>query len=321
MALRRVDEPTPNTVAAAEAVVGVHLRPTPVVASPLLGADVWLKLETLQPTGSFKVRGALAAVAAAVAEDPQQRLVTASAGNHGLGVAFAASTFGVNAVIVIPENASDAKRRALERFAVEVVRHGSSYEEAEAHALTLADDGARYVSAYNDPDVIAGASTIARELMDQIPGLGAIVAPVGGGGLVAGLCVAARDRPDVAIYGVEAEASPAVSSSVAAGRVVTVPIERTLADGLSGNIEPGSVTVALIARGVEQLAAVDEDSISRAVRFLAVEHGLVAEPSGAVAVAGLLAERVSLGPGPTAVVVSGRNITTGLLGELLDGER
>jgi threonine dehydratase len=268
------------------------------------------------------------AVAASQARDRERPVVTASAGNHGLGVAFAAGVFGVRAIVVIPENASEAKRAALGQFDIEIVRHGRSYEEAEAHALTLVDSaGAHYVSAYNDPDVIAGQATIALELFDQMPGLTTIIAPVGGGGLVAGLALAANlgpgdgGRPGICVRGVEADASPAVSASVAAGRVVAVPITATLADGLAGNIEPGAVTVPMIARGVEQLAGVDEQSIARAVRFLAFEHGLVVEPSGAVAVAAILAGRLGCGPGPTAVVVTGRNITAALLGELLSGER
>jgi threonine dehydratase len=148
-----------------------------------------------------------------------------------------------------------------------------------------------------------------------------MVAPVGGGGLVAGLAVAATLRDGVGVRGVEAEASPAVSASVSAGRVVTVPIVATLADGLAGNLEPGSVTVPLIARGVEELMGVDEESIARAVRFLAFEHGLVVEPSGAVAVAALLDGRGAEGAGPTAVVVTGRNVAPGLFAELLAGAR
>jgi threonine dehydratase len=313
-----VEEPGADDVRAAGVVVARHLPVTPVMASALLGPDVWLKLETFQPTGSFKVRGALAAVAGAVAEDRHRLIVTASAGNHGLGVAFAAGALAARAVVVIPENASEAKCRALGRFDVEIVRHGTTYDEAETHALALAADvGARFVSAYNDPDVIAGQGTIALELFDQVPDVTTIVAPVGGGGLLAGLALAVTLRPGVAVHGVETDASPAVSASVAAGRVVAVPIGATLADGLAGNIEPGSVTVPLIARGVERLAGADEQSIRDAVRFLALDHGLVVEPSGAVAVAALLSGRLAPGAGPTAVVVTGRNITGALLGELL----
>jgi threonine dehydratase len=320
--VRSVKEPGVDDIVRAGAIVARHLPATPVIASPLLGADVVLKLETLQPTGSFKVRGALVAVATALAEDPDRSFVTASAGNHGLGVAFAAGTFGARATVVIPATASEAKRAALERFDVEIVDRGTTYDEAETHALTLAaTDGARFVSAYNDPDVIAGQATVALELFDQVPDLTTLVAPVGGGGLVAGLVLAARQRPGVGVRGVETDASPAVSASVAAGRVVTVPVGPTLADGLAGNIEAGSVTVPMIAGGVEQMAGADEDAIAEAVRFLAFEHGLVVEPSGAVAVAGLLSGRVDPGAGPTAVVVTGRNVTNALFADLLSGER
>jgi threonine dehydratase len=324
MTERPVKEPGIDDLQRAGAVVARHLAPTPVIPSPLLGTDVVLKLETFQPTGSFKVRGGLVAVASALADDRDRLVVTASAGNHGLGVAFAAHTFGVKAVVVIPENASEAKREALERFDIEIVRHGTTYEETEAHALSLADGfggGSRFISPYNDPDVIAGQGTVALELFDQVPGLTTMIAPVGGGGLVAGLALAAADRAGVGVRGVEAEASPAVSSSVAAGRVVTIPIGTTLADGLAGNLEPGSVTVPMVARGVEELAGVDEKSIRDAVRFLAFEHGLVVEPSGAVAVAALLSRRMGSGRGPTAVLVTGRNVAPSLFAQLLVGER
>ena len=320
MTARRVAPPVVDDVRRAGEIIARHLPTTPVLASPLLGPNVILKLETLQPTGSFKVRGALAALAAARHADPQRPVVTASAGNHGLGVAFAARAFAARAIVVIPENASAAKRSALEDFDIEIVRHGSTYDEAETHALVVAAaGGARFVSAYNDPDVIAGQGTIALELFDQIPGLTTIIAPIGGGGLLAGLALAAAHRSGVGVRGVETDASPAVSASVAAGRVVAVPIGATLADGLAGNIEPGAVTIPLIANGVEQIAGVDEESIKRAVRFLAFDHGLVVEPSGAVAVAALLSGRLAPGSGPTAVVVTGRNVSGALLGELLSG--
>jgi threonine dehydratase len=319
--MRTVREPDADDVVRGRAIVARHLAVTPIVASPLLGSDVVLKLECLQPTGSFKVRGALVAVATAHASDPGGSVVTASAGNHGLGVAFAARAYGVKATVVIPTNAAETKRAALERFDIDLVRHGLTFDEAEAHALDLADGGARFVSAYNDPDVIAGQGTIALELFDQVPGLATLIAPVGGGGLLAGLALAPRPRPGIRVYGVEADASPAVSTAVAEGRVVPVPIGTTVADGLAGNIEAGSVTVPLIARGVERIAGADERWIGEAVRFLAFEHGLVVEPSGAVAVAAVLSGRLDPGPGRRAVVVTGANVDAGVLGELLSGER
>jgi threonine dehydratase len=317
---RTVRSPQTADVLTAGKIVRDFLAPTPVIASPLLGPGVVLKLETFQPTGAFKVRGALVAVAASVADDRDRPVVTASAGNHGLGVAFAAQTLGVRALVVIPENASKAKREALEGFEVELVRHGHTYEEAEAEALRIAGTGARFVSAYNDPDVIAGQGTIALELFDQVPDLSTIIAPIGGGGLLAGLILATSPHPRIGVRGVEADASPGLSASVAAGRVVAVPIGPTLADGLAGNLEPGSVTVPIIAGGVEELGGVDEDAIRRGVRFLAFEHGIVAEPSAAVSVGALLGGRMQPGAGSTAVVVTGRNVSPALLSELL-GER
>ncbi len=319
---RQVREPTAEDLLRAAEVVARYLSPTPLIASPLLGDRVLLKLETFQPTGSFKVRGGLAAVANAYADEPGGRVVTASAGNHGLGVAFAARTLGLAATIVLPDNASSAKRSALERFGpeVEVVVHGPTYDEAEAYALALATEGARFVSAYNDTDVIAGQGTIALELFDQVSGLTEIVAPVGGGGLVAGLAIAAAQHQGVDVTGVEADASPAVSASVAAGHVVEIPEEPTIADGLAGNVEPGSVTIPLIGRHVHQLLRVDERTIRDAVRFLASEHGLIVEPSGAVGVGAVLSGLVDAVSGDTVIVLTGRNVSPGLMAEILSGE-
>jgi threonine dehydratase len=318
--VRSVREPDLADVLRAKEVLAGYLAATPVISSPLLGDGVMLKLETLQPTGSFKVRGALVAVASAIADDPNRSVVTASAGNHGLGVAYAAQTLGVRATIVVPENSSPAKQTALGRFDAELVRHGKSYEESEEHALFLSRSGARFISAYNDPDVIAGQGTIALELFEQVPDLTSIVVPVGGGGLLAGLALAVSSRPGVSVCGVEAAASMAVSRSAAAGRVVPIEVGPTLADGLAGNIEAGSVTVPLIAKHVRQMVTADEGVIRDGVRRLAFEHGLVAEPSGAIGVGAMSHGLVETSGGPTVIVVSGRNVTRQLLVELLAGE-
>jgi threonine dehydratase len=319
---RQVREPTAEDVLRAAAVVARHLAPTPLIESPLLGERVLLKLETFQPTGSFKVRGGLAAVGNILSTEPGRGVVTASAGNHGLGVAFAARALGSTATIVLPENASPAKRSALERFGagVEVVVHGRTYDEAEAHALAIATEGAAFVSAYNDPDVIAGQATITLELFDQVTGLQTIVAPVGGGGLLAGLALAAAQRDGVDVYGVEADASPAVSASVAAGHFFEICEEPTIADGLAGNIEPGSVTIPLIARHVRRLLTADERVIRDAVRFLAAEHGLIVEPSGAIGVGAVLSGLIGPVSGDTVIVLTGRNVSPALMADILSGE-
>ncbi len=250
-AMRHVAVPTPADLDAAAAVVAERLAPTPLVAAPALGEDVWLKLETLQPTGSFKVRGGLAALARLGGEP----VVTASAGNAGLGVAWAASALGVRATIVVAETASPAKVAALEALPVTLVRHGEDYDAAEAHALTLA--GATYVSSYNDTGLIAGQASIGRELDARIRGPLTVVAPTGGGGLAAGLGLWAAQRPGggARVVAVEAERSRAMSTALAAGELTPVVVGDTIADGLAGNIEPGSVTFPLVRDHVAAVVA------------------------------------------------------------------
>jgi threonine dehydratase len=302
---RVVALPADADFVAAERIVRRFLSPTPVVEA--LGIS--LKVETVQPTGSFKIRGALAAMAAL----PPGPVVTASAGNHGLGVAQAAALLGREATVVVPETASTAKISRLREFAVDLVLSGSSYDEAEAHALGL---GGSYVSPYNDPLVIAGQRTLGVELGEQLPGPLTVVVPVGGGGLLAGVALWASERPDVRVVGVEAAASRALSASVEAGRVVEVEVGPTLADGIAGGLEPGCVTVDIAARAVDAFVAVEEDELRAAIRALAFEAGLVAEGAGAAATAAVLAGRVP-DDRPVVAIVSGRNLTREVLVDVL----
>ena len=318
MAERRVAEPTVDDLRTAEAVVREGLAPTPLVAAPALGPGVLLKVETVQPTGSFKVRGALAAVAHA---RPGEHVVTASAGNHGLGVAQAAALLGRSATVVVPENASPAKIDRLRSFPVDLVLAGDGYDAAEEHALDLAVGGGVFVSPYNDPRVIAGQRTVAVEIGGSLDGPLTIAVPVGGGGLVAGVALWAAGHDDVRVVGVEAAASRAMSTAVRARRVVDVPIGATLADGMAGNVEAGSVTVAIAARHVDAWVAVEEDELRAAMRLLAFDSGLVAEGAGAAATAAVVAGRVvDERPGARIVaLVTGRNITRAALLEVLAG--
>jgi threonine dehydratase len=313
-AARAVAAPSRAELDAAAAVVSARLAPTPLIPAPALGECVHLKLETLQPTGSFKVRGALAALARTGRSGP---VVTASAGNAGLGVAWAASVLGVHATVVVAETASPAKVAALRALPVELIRHGADYDEAEAHALSLG--GATYISSYNDTGVIAGQSTIGRELDDQLPGPLAVVAPLGGGSLASGLGLWASGRAGARVIAVEAERSPAFSTALAAGRITPFEVGETLADGLAGNLEPGSVTFALVRDHVAAVEQASEAEIEEAIRFLARAHGLVAEGAGATAVAAVLAGRVRRGDEPLVVVVSGRNIALERLAAVLAG--
>lgn len=324
---RSVALPDAVTLAHARDAVRTYLTPTPVIRSTVAGHRCLLKLETLQPSGSFKVRGAIAATSRL---KPGSRIVTASAGNHALGVAWAAQRLGIPATVVVAETASPAKRAALEQLPVELIIHGATYDEAEAFALRLAADPERratFVSPYNDPDVVAGQATILDEIINQVPGRGplTVVVPGGGGGLLAGCAIRARDRttPErpVRIIGVESAQSLGLSVSVHAGQTVTIEVGMTIADGLAGNLEPGSITVALLRKTPVLMVAATEDQIADAIRFLAGSHGIVAEGAGAVAVA---AVRAGLIPdlaqqGHTVAIVSGRNIALPVLAGILRG--
>jgi threonine dehydratase len=316
--MRDVALPQPAQFDAAWDVVRRHLPVTPVVAAPQLGERVSIKLETVQPTGSFKVRGGLAAVAATLASDPGRAVVGASAGNHGLGLAYAAAQLKADVTVVVPRQASAAKVSALKQFDVHLVQHGSGYSEAEALALALAErEGSRYVSPYNDPDVIAGQGTIARELLEQVPDLGTVVVPVGGGGLISGLALALADT-GVTVVGVESVASPSVSSALAAGGIVSVTVTPTLADGLAGNLEEGAVTIEVLLRHHVPVVTVTEADIRSAMAFSVQQMGLVIEGAGAVGVAAL---RTGLIPAneegrETVVLLTGRNVAPALLAEV-----
>jgi threonine dehydratase len=307
---RGVRPPTREQLAAAANVVKSTLAATPVVAASDLGRQAWLKVETLQPTGSFKIRGALAAMAAA----PDGPVVTASAGNHGLALARAAGLLGREATVVVAADASRAKVTRLSRMPVSLVERGAGYLEAEEAALELASRGATFVSPYNDPDVIAGQRTLGLELDRQLGGPMTVVVPVGGGGLLAGLALWAAERGDVRVIGVEAAASTAFSASLAAGRVVEVAIGETIADGLAGGLEPGSVTVDIVRdSGVVDMVTVDEDELLAAVAELHREHGLVVEGAGAAAVAAVKAGKGAPPDGPVVALVTGRNVTDEVL--------
>jgi threonine dehydratase len=313
--MRVVEQPTVTQREAAWDIVRQHLAPTPVVKARQLGPGVSLKLETIQPTGSFKVRGGLAAVAA----HPGREVVGASAGNHGLGLAYAGGALGAEVTVVVPRQASAAKVAALRQFNVQLLLHGDGYSEAEAHALALAASGGGcFVSPYNDPDVIAGQGTMARELLEQVPNLGTVVVPVGGGGLAAGLCLGFAGT-DIRVVGVESEASPAIAAALAAGGVVPITVGPTLADGLAGNLEVGAITVEIAAAHHLDVVSVTETDLAAAMAFSVTALGLVLEGAGAV---GLAAIRTGLvAPAPdgreTVVILSGRNVASTLLEEIL----
>jgi threonine dehydratase len=309
---REVAAPSAEQLRRAREVVSSTLAPTPLVESPLLGESALLKLETAQPTGSFKVRGALTALSEVPAD---VEVVTASSGNHALATAWAARRLGRRATIVVARTASPAKLERLGELTDRLVTVGDSYDDAEQHALELAAAGARYVSPYNDPLVIAGQSTIGAEL-EALDGPLTVAVPVGGGGLVSGVGLWARSRGNVKVVGVEVEASRGLSAAMAAGEVVPVSLAPSVADAIVGNLEPGSVTVEIALAAVDEMIAVEEAEVEEAMRFLASLHGLVVEAGGAVAVAAALAGRIEA-DGRLVALVTGRNVDLRTLGRVL----
>jgi threonine dehydratase len=281
--------------------------------------DVWIKLETVQPGASFKIRGALNVLAVLTLDQPDlPAVVTASAGNHGAAMAIAARHFGVRLRVHLAVTAPEAKRTALLAQGAKLV-DAANYDEAEAGAREdAARTGAPYISPYNHPDVIAGAGTVALEMLEDEPALKTLIVPLGGGGLLAGAALTARHHTSpVRVIGAEAERSPVFTTALAAGEITAVTVEATLADGLAGNLEPGSQTFGLVRDLVDAVALVAESSIETAIRGLVYRERLVAEGAGATGVAAVLQGGLELEGGPVGVMLTGRNIDEAVLRRIL----
>lgn len=300
-----------------------RLYRTPLEPSPWLSAvagfPVWLKLECLQRTRSFKARGALNAVAALTAEQRSKGLVTASAGNHGQGVALAGRTLDAVCTIYVPRNASTLKVGRMQALGAEVRYLGANYDEAAEAAHEHAREvGAVYIHAFSDPTVVAGQATVALEILEDLPDVANVIAPVGGGGLIGGVGIVMKSaNPAIRVFGVQTPPASSMYESFRAGRVVTAGLgESTIADGLHGGVDTPSYERA--RQVVEAMRLVDEALLPAAIRDLYQHHGIVAEPSAAVGVALLLAGEMELA-GPTAVIITGGNIDPGRLASYLTG--
>ena len=281
----------------------------------MAGAPVSLKLETLQATFSYKFRGALNAVLRLDEESARPAgLVTASAGNHGRGLAAAAAKVGLPLTVYAPASAPKVKLDAMTALGAHV-ELCADYDEAERKAQRHETPGVVYISPYAHPHVIAGAGTVALEILAQDPSVEVIVCPVGGGGLASGLAIAAGDRAD--IWGVETEASCPFTRSLAAGRIVAIDVKPSLADGLVGNLDPATITFDLVRQHVAGIATVTEAQLASAIGHLAAAEHLIAEGAAAVGVAGVVNGGVPLAGRRTAVVLTGANIDPDTLRQLI----
>lgn len=306
---------TAGDIAAARERLCGAIRETPCTESPELGAEagvrLWLKRDHLQATGSFKERGAANALACLSPAARRRGVVAASAGNHGLGLARHGARLGVPVTLVMPRDAARVKVERCRALGAEVVLEGGSFTEAEAFARELAGRGRRrLVHPFDDPAVMAGQGTLALEVLEQVPELGAIVVPVGGGGLLAGVAVAVKAaRPKVRVFAAEAAAAPSFAAAWARRRPVSVPVAPTFADGLAV-ARVGEATFAAVRGLVDGVVTVSEAEIAWAMLRLFELERTPVEGAGAVALAAVLSGRLArrLGRGPVVVPVCGANV-------------
>jgi threonine dehydratase len=287
--------------------------------SKMTGQDVFLKLDNLQRTGAFKERGALNKILSLSDSERKQGVIAASAGNHAQAVAYHATQRGIHSRIVMPLMTPLVKVSATANFGAEVVLHGTNYDEACAEAVRLGkEQGLTFLHPFDDDAVIAGQGTIGLELLDQIPGLEAVVVPIGGGGLVGGVACAIKEvNSRVRVIGVQTERLPSMLRATEAGEPVTVPAEATIADGIAVR-RAGELTLPLVQRYVDELVTVDEEEIANAILILLEQEKTLAEGAGAVALAALLQHKTNLNCNRTAVLVCGGNIDVSLLARIIE---
>ncbi len=312
-----------NAVLEAHARIAPHIRLTECRYSPALsraaGAEVFLKLENHQLSGSFKLRGVMNRLLTLAPDEKGKRLIAASTGNHGAAFAHGVTQLGLEGLLFLPKTVTVKKLEAIAASGIpyELVGDDCVVTENHAHAFAVANDDV-WVSPYNDPAVVAGQGTIGPELREQVDGMGAVLIPVGGGGLAAGIAGFLKQTdPEIATIGCEPAASPVMSASIAAGEIIELPNLPTLSDATAGGIEEGSITFDLCRRYVDRYELVSEDEIAAAIRFLHNEEDLTVEGGAALAVAVMLRRPPELEGKRVALVITGSKIDPAVLQRIL----
>lgn len=287
--------------------------------SRLTCAKVYFKMENLQKTGSFKIRGASYKIQTLTDEEKARGVVAASAGNHAQGVAHAAHMAGVKATVVMPEGAPVSKVEATKQYGADIILHGANYDEAYCHALKIQQERqAVFVHAFDDPAIIAGQGTMAAEILEALPDMEAIIIPIGGGGLISGMATYIKHhRPEVKIIGVQTEGVPSMYLSRKEGKITTLNSGTSIADGINVK-KPGEYTFPLVQKFVDEIVTVDDEAIAATILMLLERAKIVAEGSGAVSLAALLSGKISLASKKTAVVISGGNIDFNIISQLIE---
>jgi threonine dehydratase len=316
--------PTIEDIVKAQELLSGIIRRTPLQTSRtfsgLAGTNLFLKLECLQVTGSFKVRGAFVKISRLSHKQTGYGVIAASAGNHAQGVAYAAMIKKIPCTIVMPENASPAKVAATRSYGAKVIRRGANYDDAwQATQQIAKSEGSTIVHAFDDPDVIAGQGTIGLELLEDLPDVDRIYVPIGGGGLAAGVAIAVKSRkPNVKIIGVESTAFPAMKESLAKGSLQCTKHGYSIADGIAVK-QPGELTHQIVSKYLDDIVLIDDTSIVKTMFLMMERAKLVVEPAGAASLAYLLSNGSYVGSRKDKVVtiLSGGNVDMYLLGQIV----
>lgn len=287
--------------------------------SDLTKGDVYLKLENLQQSGSFKIRGAYNKIIHLSDEEKKCGVVASSAGNHAQGVAISASKLSIKSTIVMPKSAPFAKIYATRKYGGEVVLHGEVYDEAYEKAIEIQEaTGATFVHPFNDPYVIAGQGTIGLEIMQEQPDLDVVLVPIGGGGIASGIALAVKMiNPNIKVIGVQTKNAPSMYESLKCGHVEATPVNKTIADGIAVG-EPGDLTFSIIKDYVDEIITVSETEISQAFLLLLENCNLVCEGAGAVSVAAIMSRKLDLKNKKVGAILSGGNIDINLIESIIN---
>lgn len=296
------------------------VRHTDLIKAPAINPDVdiWLKPENLQVTGSFKVRGSGYMISQLTEEEKTKGVIACSAGNHAQGVALAATKYGIKSVICLPDGAPISKVEATKGYGAEVVMVEGVYDDAYAEALRLRDEkGYTFIHPFDAENVIAGQGTIGLEIMSEMPDVDAIIVPIGGGGLISGVALAAKKlNPNVKVYGVQAAGAPSMYKSVKDGKIERLDSVSTIADGIAVK-EPGENTFNYVNEFVDEIVTVTEDEIATAILTLIEQHKMIAEGAGAVSVAAAMFDKVDIKGKKVVCIVSGGNIDVTILSRVI----
>ncbi len=298
------------------------IRSTDMIHAPNIAenANIYLKTENLQVTGSFKIRGSYYKISCLSDEERKKGVIACSAGNHAQGVALAASKIGIKSLICLPDGAPISKIEATKRYGAEVCLVKGVYDDAYKKALELKDEkGYTFIHPFNDTDVIAGQGTIGLEILDQLPEVDAVVVPIGGGGLIAGVAYTIKQiNPSCKVYGVQAAGAPCMEQSVLDGEIETLPKVQTIADGIAVKT-PGNITYDLVKKYVDGIVTVSDDEIALAILTLLEQQKLIAEGAGAVPVAAVLAGKIpDINGKNVCCLISGGNIDVTILSRVIE---